>query len=161
MQLATGTSEHCGLHTASAAAAVAALSCIPQVACRLSLVHTCFLQLVEIMPCLDTLPELLGRPYGFDDDDAEHAAGQGADDMDMDGPGSVAAAGPGSTAQQQQQQQGPFTLEQLLQRVQVRGLAAGTVAEGTGACRWGCAAEARPNRCRCNCNAAAVCSQLC
>lgn len=79
--------------------------------------HTCFLQLVEIMPCLDKLPELLGRPYGFDDDDAEHAAGQGADDMDMDGPGAVAAAGPGSTAQQQQ---GPFTLEQLLQRVQVR-----------------------------------------
>lgn len=119
LQVATGASEYCGLHTASAAAAVRPHSIASlRLPAAWSLVHTCFLQLVETMPCLDKLPELLGRPYGFDDDDAEHAAGQGADDMDMDGPGAVAAAGPGSTAQQQQ---GPFTLEQLLQRVQVRG----------------------------------------
>jgi hypothetical protein len=79
------------------------------------------LQLVEIMPCLDKLPELLGRPYSFEDGEEQQqaAAGQGPDDMDTDGPGPVAAAGPGSTALQRQQQ-GPLTLEQLLQRVQVR-----------------------------------------
>lgn len=76
------------------------------------------LELVEIMPCLDKLPELLGRPYNFEHDEEQQqaAAGQGVDDMDTDWPASVAAAGPGSTALQRQQ--GPFTLEQLLQRVQ-------------------------------------------
>lgn len=69
------------------------------------------LQLVEIMPCLDALPQLLGRPYSLEDEDAGQQAA--ADDVDTDIP-EVAAAGPGS-----RQQQGYFTLDQLLQRVQV------------------------------------------
>jgi hypothetical protein len=79
-------------------------------------------QLVEIMPCLDTLPQLLGRPYSLVDEDAGLQAdvadaSAGPDDMDVDGPG-AAAAGPGS-----RHQQGYFTLEELLDRVQVCVLA--------------------------------------
>jgi hypothetical protein len=75
------------------------------------------------MPCLDKLPELLGRPYGPEDDAATAAADQdmadadaaaGADsDMDVDGPG-AAEAGPRS-----RRQQGDLTLDALLDRVQV------------------------------------------
>ena len=68
-------------------------------------------QLVEIMPCLDKLPQLLGTPYGQEDEDAGQQAG--VEDMDTDGPG-AAGAGPGS-----RRQQGGMTLEELLQRVQV------------------------------------------
>lgn len=75
------------------------------------------------MPCLDKLPELLGRPYGPEDDacaatadqdmaDADAAAGIDSD-MDVDGPG-AAEAGPRS-----RRQQGYLTLDALLDRVQV------------------------------------------
>jgi hypothetical protein len=83
------------------------------------------MQLVEVMPCLDKLPELLGRPYGPEDDacaatadqdvaDADAGAAAGVDsDMDVDGPG-AAEAGPRSS-----RQQGYLTLDALLDRVQV------------------------------------------
>lgn len=81
--------------------------CLVSVCCSARACPVCS-QLVEIMPCLDKLPQLLGRPYGLEDEEA--AQQDGAEDMDADGPG----AGPGS-----RQQQGGLALEELLQRVQV------------------------------------------
>jgi len=69
------------------------------------------------MPCLDKLPELLGRPYCLEDEDADpaaahaDAAGAAEGDMDIDSP---AGAGPGS-----RRPEGCYTPEELLQRVQV------------------------------------------
>lgn len=71
---------------------------------------------------MDKLPELLGRPYCLEDEDADpaaaHADAAGAaaaeEDMDIDGPPGAAGAGPGS-----RRPEGCYTLEELLQRVQV------------------------------------------
>jgi hypothetical protein len=80
------------------------------------------MQLVEVSPRLDMLPQLLGRPYSLEDEEdataaaaAGDAAGDGADDMmDAEGPGS---ADPSSS-------RCGCTTEQLLSKVQVRALGA-------------------------------------
>lgn len=104
------------------------------------------LQLVEVMPCLDKLSALLGRPYSLDDEDTgelhqqQQAAGgqEGEDGMDVDmtdaagaaaGGGRddvdaadmAAGAGPGSS--RTNRPPGCYTLEELLQQMQVGVLA--------------------------------------
>jgi hypothetical protein len=76
------------------------------------------LQLVEIAPRLDMLPQLLGRPYSLDDEDDTTAAaaddaaagGAGADAMDAEGPGAAETSSSSSCG---------CTTEQLLCKVQV------------------------------------------
>jgi hypothetical protein len=73
-------------------------------------------QCVEIMPCLDKLPQLLGKPYGLEDEEAE----QQLQEDQQEQAGGNAMEVDGTAAATRPRPDGCHTTEELLQLVQVR-----------------------------------------